>query len=164
MVPARAHGPETVGFGNRRVVHPFVLVGGWPGAGKSTVARALAAELGLAYLAKDEVKETLMDRLGAPPSVEESRALGVTAVHVLLRIASGCPGAVVDSTWFAYTAPLVARLPGPVVEVRCLTDRETVRRRYGERVRDARHLDDQRTEEELWGAPVEPLSSSSTLV
>lgn len=143
--------------GNGARMHLFVLVGGWPGSGKTTLARALAQELGLAYLSKDEVKETLMDHLGGPPSVEESRELGVTAVHVVLGVARGCPGAVVDSTWFGYTAPLVARLPGPVVEVRCRADRDVARRRFAERVRDARHLDDQRSEDELWGSPVEPL-------
>ncbi|MEU4695174.1 AAA family ATPase [Actinoplanes sp. NPDC023714] len=59
----------------------FVLVGGWPASGKSTLARALAAELGIACLAKDEIKEALMDGLGAPATVERSRELGVAAVH-----------------------------------------------------------------------------------
>ena len=45
---------------------PFVLVGGWPASGKTTLARALATELGTAYLSKDEVKEALMDHVGAP--------------------------------------------------------------------------------------------------
>lgn len=47
----------------------FVLVGGWPGSGKSTLAVALAAELGLPLLAKDEVKEALVDALGGPVDV-----------------------------------------------------------------------------------------------
>lgn len=38
----------------------FVLVTGWPGSGKST----LAAALGPPLLAKDEIKEALMDALG----------------------------------------------------------------------------------------------------
>jgi predicted kinase len=42
----------------------FVLVVGWPASGKSTLAAALAAELDLPLLAKDEVKEALMDGLG----------------------------------------------------------------------------------------------------
>lgn len=42
----------------------FVLVGGWPASGKTTVARALATELGVAYLSKDELKEPLVDPLG----------------------------------------------------------------------------------------------------
>ena len=97
----------------------FVLVGGWPASGKTTLARALAAELDLAYLSKDEVKEALMDRLGAPAGVEESQRLGTAAVAAVLRAARGCPGAVIDSTWFPYTLPLVRELPPPLVEVRC---------------------------------------------
>jgi len=135
----------------------FVLVGGWPASGKTTLARALAAELDLAYLAKDEVKEALMDALGAPADVEESRRLGRAAVHALLRMARGCDGAVLDSTWLDYTRPLVAALRGPVVEVRCLATLEVVRARYVARVRDPRHLDAARTEDELWGQRVAPL-------
>jgi predicted kinase len=135
----------------------FVLVGGWPASGKTTVARALATELGLAYLSKDEVKEALIDRLGAPATVEESRELGAAAVAAVLRVAGGCPGAVIDSTWFPYSVALVRALPGPFVEVRCRIEINVARERYRHRVRDARHLDDLRTEDELWGADVPPL-------
>jgi predicted kinase len=41
-----------------------VLVSGVPGAGKSTLAGPLAAELGFALLAKDTIKEVLADALG----------------------------------------------------------------------------------------------------
>jgi predicted kinase len=136
---------------------PFVLVGGWPASGKTTLARALAAELGTAYLSKDEVKEALMDRLGAPATLAESRRLGAAAVAAVLRAAEGCRGAVVDSTWFPYAVPLVRRLPGPVVEVRCRVELAVARERFAARVRDARHLDGLRSEDELWGAEVEPL-------
>jgi dephospho-CoA kinase len=74
----------------------FVLVGGWPAAGKTTLARALAAELGFAYLAKDEVKEALMDALGAPSTVEESRELGRAAVAATLRAARDAEQPFVD--------------------------------------------------------------------
>lgn len=135
----------------------FVLVGGWPASCKSTVSAALAKELDLPCLSKDEVKESLMDTLGAPRTIEESRQMGVAAVHVVLRMALTCPGAVIDSTWFEYTRPLVDRLPDPVVEVRCVADRATVRARYAARLRDPRHLDSLRDEGELWGQPVVPL-------
>ena len=135
----------------------FVLVGGWPASGKTTVARALAAELRVAYLSKDEVREALMDQLGAPSTVEESRKLGAAAVAAVLRAAQGCPGAVIDSTWYPYALPLVHDLPGPFVEVRCRVEVSAARERYRRRVRDARHLDDQRTDDELWGAEVAPL-------
>src|SRR6476620_7660537 len=58
----------------------FVLIGGIPGSGKSTLAVAVAAELGLALLAKDEIKEALMDALGDPPTIAESQRLGRAAV------------------------------------------------------------------------------------
>jgi predicted kinase len=135
----------------------FVLVGGWPASGKTTVARALAAELELAYLSKDEVKEALMDQLGAPSTVEESRELGAAAVAAVLRAARGCPGAVIDSTWFPYALPLVQQIPGPFVEVRCRVDVSVARDRYRRRIRDERHLDALRTEDELWAAEVPPL-------
>ena len=51
----------------------FVLVAGWPGSGKTTLATALAAEPGLPLLSKDEIKEALMDGLGPPETVSESR-------------------------------------------------------------------------------------------
>lgn len=135
----------------------FVLVGGWPAAGKTTLARALACELRIAYLSKDEVKEALMDRFGAPTTVEESRRLGGAAVAAVLRTAQGCPAAVIDSTWYPYSLPLVRKLRGPFVEIRCQVGIDVVRERYRSRRRDERHLDALRAEEELWGDEVLPL-------
>jgi predicted kinase len=135
----------------------YVLVGGWPASGKTTVARALASRLRVPYLSKDEVKESLMDALGTPSTVEESRRLGVAAVHAVLRVARGCSAAVIDSTWFPYCRPLVHALPGPFVEIRCRVGVEVARRRYQRRVRDERHLDSQRTDDELWGEAIAPL-------
>lgn len=54
----------------------FVLVAGWPGSGKSTLAAALATRLDLPLLAKDEIKEALMDALGRPQTVADSQRLG----------------------------------------------------------------------------------------
>jgi len=34
-----------------------VLVGGWPGSGKTTLSQALAAEFGIDCLSKDDFKE-----------------------------------------------------------------------------------------------------------
>jgi predicted kinase len=96
-----------------------VLIGGLPGSGKSTLAIALAAELELPLLAKDEIKEALMGAVGEPLTVSESQRLGRAAVLAMLRVARRCRGAVLDSTWFGYTEPLIRQLPGLVVEVRC---------------------------------------------
>ena len=137
----------------------FVLVGGWPGSGKTTLANALGPRLGLPVLAKDEVKEALADGLGRPGDVAGSRRLGRAAVFAVLRVARRCPGAVLDSTWFDYTRPLVAELPGPVVELRCVVPVEVARSRYYARAfgRHAGHLDLARDEAELWGEPVRTL-------
>jgi predicted kinase len=136
-----------------------VLVGGWPGAGKSTLARALAAELAVPLLAKDEIKEAFAEVLGQPADVEASRRLGRAAVRVMLAAARRCPHAVLDSTWFEDARPFVEALPGPLVEVRCLVDRRLARSRYLARAagRHPGHLDRERTEDELWGRPVLPL-------
>jgi predicted kinase len=135
----------------------FVLVGGWPASGKTTLARAVASELQFAYLSKDEVKEALMDVLGAPSTVEASRHLGRAAVAATLGAARGCRPAIIDSTWFPASVPLVRQLEGPFVEIRCRAPIDVVRARYQDRVRDNRHLDHLRTEEELWGREVPPL-------
>jgi predicted kinase len=44
----------------------LVYVSGAPGSGKTSLAVPLAAELGYPLLAKDRIKETLHDALGAP--------------------------------------------------------------------------------------------------
>jgi predicted kinase len=136
----------------------FVLVAGWPGSGKSTLAAALAGELGLPLLAKDEIKEALMEGLGRPETVAASRRLGKAAVLVMLRAARTCPGAVLDSTWFDYALPLARTLPGPLVEVHCAVPLDLARARYRARAghRHAGHLDDARSDRELWGEPSRP--------
>jgi predicted kinase len=132
--------------------HLFVLVAGWPGSGKSTLAAALAPRLGLPLLAKDEIKEALMDGLGRPETVADSQRLGRAAVLAMLRVAGRCPGAVLDSTWFGYALPLARALPGRLVEVHCTLPRAVAKARYQARAshRHAGHLDAERTDQELW--------------
>jgi predicted kinase len=137
----------------------FVLVAGWPGSGKSTLAMALAAELELPLLAKDEIKEALMEGLGRPDTVAASRRLGRAAVLAMLRVAGRCHGAVLDSTWFDYAIPLARTLPGQLVEVHCTVPLELAKTRYRARAgqRHAGHLDHVRGDDELWGKPVRSL-------
>ena len=68
-------------------VRGFVIVSGPPASGKSTLAPALAAALDLPLLAKDVVKDALVDVLGAP-DLPRSRELGRAAVQVLLAVAA----------------------------------------------------------------------------
>jgi predicted kinase len=130
----------------------YVVVSGPPASGKSTLAPLLAAELGLPLLAKDTIKDALLEVLGAP-TVEASRAVGTASVAVLLAVARQCPGAVLESVWHRTRARAdLAALPGAVVEVFCRCDREVVRDRYRRRAgtRAAGHFDDERTDDELW--------------
>jgi hypothetical protein len=65
----------------------MVFVSGAPGAGKTSLALPLAAELGFALVCKDRLKETLHDALGAPaPDLAWSRLI------CPCRLASVIPG------------------------------------------------------------------------
>jgi predicted kinase len=131
----------------------FVMVSGPPGSGKSTLARPIADELRLPLIVKDAIKEALMDVLGYPASVEESRTLGRAAVTAMLNVAAACSeGAVLDSTFFPYSFPQLRALPGPLVEVHCHCPREVAIARYTARSagRHAGHLDAERQPDELW--------------
>src|SRR4029079_17292304 len=110
-------------------------------------------------LAKDEIKEALADVLGAPADVEASRRVGRAAVRAMLTVARRCPDAVLDSTWFDDVRHFVDALPRPLVEVRCIVDQQVARGRYLARAgeRHAGHLDLERSDDELWGRPVQPL-------
>lgn len=130
----------------------FVLVAGPPGSGKSTLATALATELELTLIAKDEIKQALMDVLGPPETVPDSRRLGRAAVMAMFAVAERSPGAVLDSTFYPYTVGALQRLRPPLIEIRCRCPLEIVEARYRARSRRRHpgHLDEQRSPEELW--------------
>jgi predicted kinase len=130
----------------------FVLVAGPPGSGKTTLASPLAEHLRLPLIAKDPIKEALMDVLGWPSSVQESRTLGRAAVMALLEVASTSRGAVLDSTFLPYAFSGLTALPGPLIEVRCNCPKAVAQARYRARSgsRHGGHLDLDRQPDELW--------------
>ena len=130
----------------------YVLVAGPPGSGKSSLAAPLARALTLPLLAKDAIKEALIEALGTPASVEDSRELGRASVMAMLTVARTSPGAVLDSTFYPYTLPHLRALPGQLIEIRCVCPRPVVEARYRARTatRGRGHFDSERRGEELW--------------
>jgi predicted kinase len=131
----------------------YVVVSGPPGSGKSTLASDLAPALGLALVAKDTIKDALMDALPVP-DVGTSRRLGGAAIAVMFAVAGESPvGAVLESNLRrTLAADEVAGLPGPVVEVFCRCDRALAIERYRSRAgsRHPGHFDGARADDDLW--------------
>ena len=140
----------------------YVVVSGPPASGKSTLAPALARSLSLPLLAKDVIKDALMDVLPVP-DVETSRLIGRAAVDAMLAVAAHTPmGAVLESNFHRTRAAAeLRRLPGSIVEVFCRCDRTVAEERYRARAgtRHAGHFDEIRAADELWNDEVcEPVA------
>jgi predicted kinase len=64
----------------------LILITGLPGAGKTTLARTVAARYRLPLLAKDLIKEPLLDAFG-PADAEQSRRLSTLSFDIQFAIA-----------------------------------------------------------------------------
>jgi predicted kinase len=122
----------------------LVYVSGAPGAGKTSLAVPLAAELGYALITKDTIKETLHEALGAPePDLTWSRRLGGTAMELLWRLAADAPAVVIEANFrphSAYERDKLAGLGGRAVEVHCRCQAEVALTRYNARARHPVHV------------------------
>jgi predicted kinase len=120
-----------------------VLVSGAPGAGKTSLAVPLAAELGFMLLAKDRIKESLHEGLGAQAvSLEWSRQLGAASMELLWALAADAPAVVLEANFrprSEYQRGRVRALGGRVVEVNCDCPAEIAARRFAERAVRSRH-------------------------
>src|SRR5438552_2792674 len=131
----------------------LVIVSGSSASGKSSIARDIAAKLGLALIAKDDVKEALFDSLGNPRDEAESHRLGTAAYVVMERlgrhILESGQGLVVEGNFWRDRSemglgPLVARSRAVVVHCKIEPDAmvERIQRRFnGKKPRHPGHLD-----------------------
>jgi AAA domain-containing protein len=76
----------------------LIVVSGAPGTGKSTIASALGAGLGLPVLALDPIKEALADTLGLGDQSWSFR-LGDAAAEIVFRLSAQFPHAVAEGWW-----------------------------------------------------------------
>ncbi|MGW8483905.1 AAA family ATPase [Microbacterium sp. NPDC055903] len=129
----------------------LIVLNGMAGAGKTTLARPLAAALGAALVSKDAIKEALGDAVDAPLP---TRAVGALASDALWRIIGMLDGLVVaesvwladrDEEWFRRGWESVGSPPG--IEVWCEAPRSVMRERYLTRPRHRVHDDTARIAE-----------------
>jgi predicted kinase len=131
----------------------LVIVSGASASGKSSIARELAAELGLTPLAIDDVKEGLFDSMGLPKDEDESERLDIAA-HLLIdrlgRRALECgAGLVVEGNFWRGRAeltlgPLVARSRAAIVHCQIAPEAmvERIKKRVeGKKLRHPGHGD-----------------------
>jgi predicted kinase len=125
-------------------VRELVLVTGPPAAGKTTLARPLAAALGLPLVGKDLIKEALFDALGAGDR-GWSRRLGVASYEVLYAVAAALPAGVLDANFGPEAAPRLLALDAHLIEVCCRCPADEVERRFTARAphRHPGHVDHQ---------------------
>lgn len=148
----------------------MVVVTGPPAAGKTTIARELAARLRLPLIAKDTIKEALFDALGSG-DLAWSQRLGEATYLAMLAIAEESVGAgsglVLEANFIRGGETRLAALPARFVQVHCSAPLEVLIERYGSRERHPGHVDSQRIDalrEAVESGRHEPLDLSGETV
>jgi predicted kinase len=119
----------------------LLIVTGLPATGKSTLARRLAARYRLPLLAKDAIKESLLDETGAVDSLR-SRKLSDASFRMLFaelrQLAAADIDVVLEGNFRAgqHEAPLRALPSARIAQVLCRVDEAERLRRIGARTGD----------------------------
>ncbi|MGH8906064.1 MAG: AAA family ATPase [Egibacteraceae bacterium] len=122
------------------IIRQVVVVSGCPGAGKTTLAYPLAAELGFPLITKDVIKERLFDSFSPVPgdAFAWSRRLSDTAMELLWDLARTCPQVVLEANFRSRNGEEKAKLAALTsrpVEVYCSCPPAEAARRYAQRAR-----------------------------
>lgn len=135
---------------------PYVLiVQGAPATGKTTIARRLSQDLALGLVSKDDFKELLYMRLGAPTERKQSSVYGQAAIRAIFSVTetfvkSG-RSLVLESAFQAeFAQPDLAAIKMKCdvdyIQIFCHTDAQTQLDRFNARIADgtrhAGHPDD----------------------
>ncbi len=124
-----------------------VIVTGPPAAGKTPIARGLAARLRLPLVAKDTIKEALFDGLGTG-DLAWSQRLGEATYLAMLGLAEESVAAggslVLEANFIRGREARLAALPARFVQVHCSAPAEVLVERYGSRERHPGHVDSER--------------------
>ena len=124
-----------------------VVVTGPPAAGKTTIARELAARLRLPLITKDTIKEALFDGLGTG-NLAWSQRLGEATYLAMLALAeeSVAAGAslVLEANFIRGGEARLPALPARFVQVHCSAPLDVLVERYASRERHPGHIDSER--------------------
>ena len=117
--------------------HGLIVVAGVPGSGKTTLARALAEELGMPLICKDTIKEALFDALGTG-NLDWSQSLGRASHKIMYALAGDAGSAVLDSHfWRGVAEPDIEAVGRPLFQVYCRCPLPIAVHRYRQRVTSA---------------------------
>ena len=124
----------------------IAYVSGRLGAGKSSLAAPLAAELGYSLVTKDLIKETLHDALFVPGDGQIDEAwslrLGAASFELLFTLAARAGDMVIEANFHPHSELELDKLRGlgdRTVEVHCACPAEVAVARYNARPRHEVH-------------------------
>jgi predicted kinase len=129
----------------------LVVVTGMPSSGKTTVAEGLAARLALPLIAKDEIKESLYESLGADDLAASAR-IGAAAYALIFgmartMLASGV-SLIAEANFFRDQEHEFASLPEHrLAQLHCHAPLAVLLDRYAKRSRHAGHQDAEKIKE-----------------